>query len=161
MTSYFKWATIILAFTLLLAACAPLAAPAPTPTGQPVPSATQPQPTRPEPQQPEMVDTPAPTTPAGEIKVPDEVMKVVEADLIARFGSLPADLRVTRFEAVVWSDGSLGCPQPGVFYTQATVPGYSLVLQSGETTYDYHIGSLQAQPVLCEQALPVPPDSTK
>jgi len=149
--SYYKMAGIFLAFALLLSACAPLATPAP--------ATTAPQPTRP--QQPEMVDTPAPTLPAEDIKVPDEVMKVVEADLIARFGSLPADLRVTRFEAVVWNDGSLGCPQPGVFYTQATVDGYSLVLQSGETTYDYHIGSLKSQPVLCEQALPVPPDPSK
>lgn len=155
-----KMAGVFLAFALLLAACAPLAATVP-PTALPQPSETVVQPTRPEPQQPEMVDTPAPTLPVGEIKVPDEVMKVVEADLIARFGSLPANLVVTRFEAVVWSDGSLGCPQPGVFYTQATVPGYSLVLQSGETTYDYHIGSLKAQPVLCEQALPVPPDPSK
>ena len=36
-------------------------------------------------------------------------------------------MRLIRDEAVTWSDGSLGCPQPGEYYTQVLVPGYWIV----------------------------------
>jgi hypothetical protein len=56
---------------------------------------------------------------------------------------------VIRDQAVTWSDGSLGCPQPGVFYTQALVPGYWVVLQVGDQEYDYR-ASERGHFVLCE-----------
>jgi hypothetical protein len=33
-------------------------------------------------------------------------------------------LVIVRRESVIWSDGSLGCPEPGMMYTQALVDGY-------------------------------------
>ena len=32
-------------------------------------------------------------------------------------------LVIVRAESVVWNDGSLGCPEPGMMYTQALVNG--------------------------------------
>ena len=44
-----------------------------------------------------------------------------------------ADLKVLSAEAVTWSDGSLGCPEPGMMYTQALVPGYRVQIRGGRT----------------------------
>lgn len=44
-------------------------------------------------------------------------------------------IRVIDVQAVVWPDGSLGCPQPDQMYTQALVNGYRIVLEAaGERT---------------------------
>lgn len=52
---------------------------------------------------------------------------------------------------VNWSDGSLGCPKPGEFYTQSIVSGYKIVLSSGGKTYNYH-GADGEEPFLCENS---------
>lgn len=153
---------VLSATAILLAACAPNAL-APTDTLPPSPVVTQPQPTLPAerpttgPDKPEMVDTPVSGESGGTVEVTPELMKILEADLKERLGSLPVDLKVIRGEAMVWNDGSLGCPQPGVFYTQSLVNGYWVVLQSGDRTYDYRIGNLATKPVLCESPLPTKP----
>jgi hypothetical protein len=51
-----------------------------------------------------------------------------------------ADVKVTAAEAVTWADGSLGCPEPGMMYTQALVPGYRITVQAGRETLHYHAG---------------------
>jgi hypothetical protein len=38
---------------------------------------------------------------------------------------------------VTWSDGALGCPAPGRFYTQALVPGFRVQLEAGGERFDY------------------------
>ena len=66
-------------------------------------------------------------------------------------------------EAVTWSDGSLGCPQPGMMYTQALVPGYRVRIQAGGQVLDYHAGR-SGQPALCpaERAIdPIPADASR
>lgn len=57
-------------------------------------------------------------------------------------------LNVISAEAVTWPDGSLGCPQPGMLYTQALVPGYRIRIQAGTEVLDYHAGR-RGQLVLC------------
>jgi hypothetical protein len=44
---------------------------------------------------------------------------------------------VVSAEEVTFPDGSLGCPQPGMVYTQAMVDGYKIVAEAGGKTYDY------------------------
>lgn len=57
----------------------------------------------------------------------------------ARRSGLPArEMKVVALESVTWSDGSLGCPRPGMSYTQALVPGYRIRLQVGREVWDYH-----------------------
>jgi hypothetical protein len=77
------------------------------------------------------------------------LMEDIRADLAERSGAAREEMVVIRDQAVTWSDGSLGCPQPGVFYTQALVPGYWVVLQVGEVEYDYR-ASERGYFVLCE-----------
>jgi hypothetical protein len=53
---------------------------------------------------------------------------------------------------VTWSDGSLGCPKPGMLYTQALVPGYRVKLKVGSEVWDYH-ASERGGVVLCPPGL--------
>lgn len=45
---------------------------------------------------------------------------------------------VAAWSPVTWSDGSLGCPQPGMSYTQALVAGEVLILRVDERLFQYH-----------------------
>ncbi|GAA4688047.1 hypothetical protein [Nocardioides nanhaiensis] len=72
------------------------------------------------------------------------------ADLAQRLGVAPEEVTVTSSEAVTWRDGSLGCSEPGMMYTQALVEGTRIVLESGGTSYEYHAGGNRA-PFLCEK----------
>ena len=57
---------------------------------------------------------------------------------IARVAGVPVDqVTVVSAEAVTFPDGSLGCPQPGMAYTQIPVDGYRIVAKAAGTTYDY------------------------
>lgn len=71
-------------------------------------------------------------------EVPEEIMAAIFSHAAAS-GMSREDLVVVRAEAVTWSDGSLGCPEPGVFYTQATVPGYWVVLDHDGAIHDYRV----------------------
>jgi hypothetical protein len=82
--------------------------------------------------------------------VPDGLLKQIFEDLSERLGVEIEKIEVVKAEAVEWSDGSLGCPQPGQFYTQALVNGYWLILEVGAATYDYR-ASERGSFILCEQ----------
>jgi hypothetical protein len=47
-------------------------------------------------------------------------------------------IHVVVVEAVTWRDGSIGCPEPGMSYTQALVPGTRIILEHAGTEYHYH-----------------------
>jgi hypothetical protein len=68
----------------------------------------------------------------------NNVIREALADAASRTGLAGTDLVVERAEAVTWSDGSLGCPRPGVMYTQALVPGYRIVIRAGGQELSYH-----------------------
>jgi hypothetical protein len=70
--------------------------------------------------------------------VPRELIEAVVADAQSRTGVDAAQITVVSARAVTWSDGSLGCPEPGQMYTQALVPGYQVVLRAGDEVLDYH-----------------------
>lgn len=63
------------------------------------------------------------------------------------------DVAVVTDQEVVWPDGGLGCPEPDMAYTMATVPGRLVVLESGGLTYTYH-SSLEGGFFLCTKPLP-------
>jgi hypothetical protein len=78
------------------------------------------------------------------------------ADAARRTGRKPADLKVLSAEAVTWPDGSLGCPQPGMMYTQALVPGYRVRIEADGQVLDYHAGR-SGRPGLCPAGRSVEP----
>jgi hypothetical protein len=67
-------------------------------------------------------------------------------------------ITVVSAGAVTWSDGSLGCPAPGMMYTQALVPGYRIVLQAAGQTLNYH-SSRAGKPTYCPAERVIPPTS--
>ncbi|TVP69242.1 MAG: hypothetical protein EA340_07465 [Nitriliruptor sp.] len=79
------------------------------------------------------------------------------ADAAERTGVAASDIEVVEFALVTWPDGAIGCPEPGVVYTQALVEGYRIVLDADGTLLTYH-GATGADPFLCESpADPVQP----
>ena len=70
-------------------------------------------------------------------EVPVAMLESILDDLVTQEGLQREDIEVERAESVIWSDGALGCPKPGEMYTHAQVPGYWIVLKSGEKQYDY------------------------
>jgi hypothetical protein len=79
------------------------------------------------------------------------------ADLAGRLGVAPAQVAVVSVEAVVWPDGGLGCPQPGMMYPQVLQDGLRIRLAVDSVVYQYHSGGRRA-PFLCEHpAEPAPP----
>ncbi len=62
------------------------------------------------------------------------------ADLAARLGVGESVITVVSVEEVTWPDGSLGCPQPGMRYTQVLVNGSLILLEVDGVTYEYHSG---------------------
>src|SRR6185295_10876567 len=76
-------------------------------------------------------------SPSSNIALPTSVIEPVVAD-VAKLAAIPADqVTVISAEAVTFPDGSLGCPQPGMAYTQALVDGYKIVAEAGGKTYDF------------------------
>jgi hypothetical protein len=119
---------VLLALVAALGACGddPLSEPDPVETT--VPARTPPT--------LERVD-PAPAPITGE--VPDEYLAPVLEDAAERAGLPVEELVVIRSEFVEWSDGSLGCPEPGMMYTQAIVPGYRVEVEAGDKVLDYRL----------------------
>lgn len=118
--------------------------------------------------QPGAVDTPPvlapeatpislPTGPAmNEVLLPTPFDSYVEnlvalsrADLARRLSLDPAQIELVDAASVTWPDGSLGCPKPGMMYTQALVDGLRIRLRAGDQVYVYHSGG-ERPPFLCE-----------
>jgi hypothetical protein len=85
-----------------------------------------------------MTDESVGEPPLSITEVPAEVLEAIVADAADRAGVEPQDVEITIAEAVTWSDGSLGCPEPGMMYTQALVPGYRVVVEAGGETLNFH-----------------------
>jgi hypothetical protein len=87
---------------------------------------------------------------------PDEMIEAALADAGNRSTTAKAGITVASASAVTWPDGSLGCPQPGMMYTQALVAGYRIVLQADEQTLSYHAMS-RGRPLFCPASRVAPP----
>ena len=87
--------------------------------------------------------------PSKTVRQDDAVVKA-RADLAAHLGVEVDSIEVSMVEEVVWRDGSIGCPEPGMVYTQALVEGLRLTLLHDGTTYYYHQGD-DKDPFLCEE----------
>ena len=109
------------------------------------------------PQVPEPIDTIAPTE-GGQVQtgeVPSSILDVVLADASDRASAEVTSADVALAEFVIWSDGSLGCPEPGMVYTQALVEGYRVVIEKDGTIIDYRLNSQGAFRV-CERGITTP-----
>lgn len=90
-----------------------------------------------------------PANKGGKEEIEAKLVEAAQADLAQRLAVSSDEIQVVKVESVMWSDGSLGCPQPGMMYTQAVVPGYQITLSAEGQEYDYHADQKTA--FLCEQ----------
>lgn len=74
---------------------------------------------------------------------------VAVADLADHAGVAENEIEVVSHDQVTWRDGSLGCPEPGMSYTQALVEGYRIVLRAGGQDVAYH-GAEGGAPTRCD-----------
>ncbi len=69
-----------------------------------------------------------------------EVLSEARAVLAAHLDLLNVtDAEPVLIRSTLWSDGSLGCPQPGYGYTQAIVNGYKVVLALTGVQHHVHM----------------------
>lgn len=98
-------------------------------------------------------DTITPTTSEESDSMAEDTPSPVAEEAVADLaGHLDVDaewIEIVSIETGVWSDGSIGCPQPGELYTQAIVPGIRVTLMAGDQTYFYHQSGSEA-PFRCE-----------
>jgi hypothetical protein len=84
---------------------------------------------------------------------PDLTPLVNEAigDLAKRLNVNREDISAVEARAVVWPDASLGCPQPGMTYTQVQQDGAIVRLKVHGREFAYHKGG--SRPLfLCQSA---------
>jgi hypothetical protein len=74
-------------------------------------------------------------------KVPQGILEPI-LDKAAELAEVAREqLVMVRAEPAVWNDGSLGCPEPGMQYTQALVNGYWVIIEADGKKYDFRVGS--------------------
>jgi hypothetical protein len=73
-------------------------------------------------------------------QVPEAILNSILKEAAKRANVPPQELVIVRAEAVVWNDGSLGCPEPGMEYTQALINGYWVVIKAAAREYDFRVG---------------------
>jgi hypothetical protein len=80
--------------------------------------------------------------PAGEpvntASMPRAVRRAVVADAARRFQVAEDAVVLASAEQVTWSDGALGCPQPGQVYAQVLAPGYRVTATTTAGQMRYH-----------------------
>lgn len=114
-----------------------------------IPMSPTPEPTLPRPSltplPPEPTPKPMPGTPSSLPlgHVPDAIaaraeVKAAVAAEAERKGVSASDVKLAGYADVTWPDGAIGCPQPGMMYTQALVPGHQLILRVGGELASYH-----------------------
>jgi len=108
---------------LVLTACA---------TGAPMPEQSSSRP-------PFQTTTPGAVGPTGTpADVPADRWSAIEDDLVAR--GVAGAPELVSAEQVTFTDGSLGCAEPGQSYSQALVDGMRVIVSVEGTTYDYRLG---------------------
>jgi len=83
----------------------------------------------------------------------ESLIDIAKQDLAQRLAVPASDISVVDAREVTWSDGSLGCPQPGMMYAQVLTPGYLVKLVYDGREYEYHAGKDKALS-LCKNPSP-------
>ena len=137
-----RWFLYLFMIVIVLASCGVQPAndsqnesprdPQPVPTQEMVQEPTStPDSILPEPTQPEAVDfSSAPV---------NKFVDLAKNDLVKTLSIDSAQIDLVETQEIIWPNAALGCPKPGVFYTQGTVPGYRIRLSVAGAEYIYHI----------------------
>ena len=79
-----------------------------------------------------------------------------KADLAQRLDVDPDQVLLSGAQSVTWRSGALGCPEPGMNYTQALVPGTVIYLKVDTMIHAYH-ARVAGQPFYCPRERVEPP----
>ncbi len=120
----------LLAAFLFVAGCS-AAASSPSPAVSPTPSFSVAS------DQPSIIPGGSPSPSAGTIDLPAPIIAAVKVEIAKDAGVSASDVTIISGEAVTYPDGSLGCPQPGMAYTQIPVDGWKVVGTAAGATFDY------------------------
>lgn len=77
-------------------------------------------------------------------------------DLAESLSIDPTTVGFSGATPVNWRSGALGCPEPGMNYTQALVPGVLIMLKVDNTVYRYHAATGKP-PFFCPDDRAEPP----
>ncbi len=66
------------------------------------------------------------------------VVDIAKKDLAQRLNSSTGEIRLVKQEFVTWRDSSLGYPENGMVYDQVLTPGFRIILEAQNKTYEYH-----------------------
>ena len=129
--------------TLMLTSCTPRLIPMPDPTPIELTSA------------PTSGDTTnmTPTLSFPATPIPQSLIEKAKDDLAQRLSISTIQINVVDAKEVVWSNASLGCPQPGMLYADVLTPGYLILLSANGQDYEYHAAKGSVI-FYCENPLP-------
>jgi len=148
-----KIALLISLMFTIFAACTPFQEPSPAATLPPEDTIVSATPTRliPTREVPDKFDKltpivlvekePIDMNPISPADLPANLQEVANQAIseLAKELSIPSDqILLISAQSVVWSDSSLGCPQPDMFYAQVLTEGYRVVLAVNDEPYYYH-----------------------
>jgi hypothetical protein len=77
-----------------------------------------------------------------------EQIAFAQKNLAERLGVDPGTVSLSGAKSVTWRSSALGCPEQGMNYMQALVPGIRIMLHVGNTSFRYHAKST-GQPFYC------------
>lgn len=80
------------------------------------------------------------------------LIEKAKRELAQRLSIAIMEINLIKAEEVVWSNASLGCPQPGMVYAEVLTPGYLILLEANNKGYEYH-ADLQDAIMFCNFAL--------
>ena len=119
----------VLTASLVLFCAAASAGPASPVPDDPVPSL--------KPIEPAVPERVPPAAPAVTGEAPRDLVERIRRDVERITGACASCLQLVRDQAMTWSDGSLGCAQPGIDYLQQPVNGYWIVFRHKGREFDY------------------------
>ena len=95
--------------------------------------------------------TPTPSFPA----TPNlqNLIEKAKEDLAQRLSIPITQITLVEATEAEWSDSSLGCPQPDMFYLQVITPGYLILLEVNGIQYEYH-SNRNVSVVYCDNTSP-------
>ena len=79
---------------------------------------------------------------------PNEQIELAKKDLAQRLDVSPDSVVLSGARRVTWRSGALGCPEPGMNYTEALVSGSVIYLQVDNMTHAYH-AKFGSKPFYC------------
>ena len=110
---------------------------------------------------PALVDKPTPYPPiqptliatipgaASPTPTPDGLPAVAAQHLLAsQLGVNPDQVQTIGIDPTDWPDTCLGIQLPGIMCAQHVVPGYKILLEANNHTYEYHTGQNGSDPVI-------------